>query len=136
MNNYWETNYLAGQEGEIPFRYVISPHGPFNSGWAERTATAEAERLVIVPSPIRQKGLKPLVRSLDKNIIVTAIIPSDGGYLLRIFNAAGAPSVMDFSWGNKPTDLWITDFEGNHIEEYSNGTPVPAWGIRTIRVYN
>ena len=31
MNNYWETNYKAGQEGPTTFRYSLQPHLAYDS---------------------------------------------------------------------------------------------------------
>ncbi|MFH1719900.1 MAG: glycoside hydrolase, partial [Planctomycetota bacterium] len=39
MNNYWETNYKAGQEGPTTFRYAIKPHRQFDPGEAARFGT-------------------------------------------------------------------------------------------------
>ncbi|NIN11431.1 MAG: glycosyl hydrolase family 38, partial [Gemmatimonadales bacterium] len=36
MNNYWETNYRAGQEGAHELRYSITPHLAFDEAAAER----------------------------------------------------------------------------------------------------
>ena len=31
LNNYWHTNYKADQDGELRFRFVLQPHGVFDS---------------------------------------------------------------------------------------------------------
>jgi hypothetical protein len=38
MNNYWHTNFKADQAGPVTFRFVLRPHGPFDSGEAKRFA--------------------------------------------------------------------------------------------------
>jgi hypothetical protein len=48
MNNYWETNYRAGQEGFHAFRYVLRPHGRFDEADTERLAIEVARPLVVV----------------------------------------------------------------------------------------
>jgi hypothetical protein len=48
MNNYWETNYRAGQEGPHAFRYVLRPHGRFDEADTERMAIEVARPLVVV----------------------------------------------------------------------------------------
>jgi alpha-mannosidase len=49
MNNYWETNYRAGQEGPHSFHYVLRPHGRFDDAEAERIGVEVARPLVVVP---------------------------------------------------------------------------------------
>jgi hypothetical protein len=48
MNNYWETNYRAGQDGPHAFRYVLRPHGRFDERDAERLGVEVAQPLVVV----------------------------------------------------------------------------------------
>ncbi|NVM24188.1 MAG: glycoside hydrolase, partial [Desulfobacterales bacterium] len=49
MNNYWETNYKAGQEDPTTFRYSIKPHKRFDSGSAARFGTERSQPLIAVP---------------------------------------------------------------------------------------
>ncbi len=48
MNNYWETNYRAGQDGSHAFRYVLRPHGRFDEREAEQLGVEIAQPLVVV----------------------------------------------------------------------------------------
>ncbi|MDH5197445.1 MAG: hypothetical protein OEY20_09345, partial [Gemmatimonadota bacterium] len=44
MNNYWETNYRAGQQGRVAFRYVVAPDAD-----PETAARALTRPLIVVP---------------------------------------------------------------------------------------
>lgn len=134
MNNYWETNYLAAQDGIINFRYVIAPHRAFSSAFAEKTAMEENERLVIVPDPDRQKGRDSLFKIENNGVIVTTVIPDDDGYLIRLFNAGGNPQNLTISWKEKPEDVFFTDLDGKRSAGFEQGTLIPAWGLRTLKV--
>jgi alpha-mannosidase len=46
MNNYWETNYAASQEGLGEYRYVIIPHGKFDPERAEEEAVSQRQPLI------------------------------------------------------------------------------------------
>jgi len=134
MNNYWETNYLAAQEGYITFRYILHPHGMFNSAFAEKSATEESEKLVVVPGSTREKGMESLFSINNANIICITLIPEEDGYLIRLFNAGGAPEKLDISWRDDPCKVWFTDFDGNKLDTYEDETIIPAYGMRTVRV--
>ena len=134
MNNYWETNYLAAQEGYITFRYVLHPHGMFNSAISEKRATEESERLVVVPESSSDRGMEPLFRINNDNIICITLIPTEDGYLIRLYNTGGVPEKLEISWRDKPEQVWFSDFDGKTTGSYENGTMVPGYGIRTIKV--
>jgi len=46
MNNYWETNYRAAQEGPHAIRYVLRPHAGFDVSAAERSGLEAAHPLL------------------------------------------------------------------------------------------
>ena len=134
MNNYWGTNYKASQDGLVSFRYSIHPHGMFIPLNAERTASQESEPFLAVAVNNSGKEISALLSVKSEGIIVTSLVPLADGYLIRLFNAGGNPSALDIEWREKPKDLFFCDFDGKKIENWSSGTVIPAWGIRTVRV--
>ena len=136
MNNYWETNYLAAQEGNITFRYVLQPHGMFNSAVSEKSAAEEAEKLVVVPGSPRETGMESLFTINNDNIICVTLIPEEDGYLIRLFNAGGAPERLEINWTDEhePRKVWVTDFDGNIMSSYEDGTVMMPYGVRTMKV--
>jgi len=88
MNNYWETNYRAGQEGAHELQYTLRPHGVFDEAASERFALQVAHPLVVrrvepgapVPAP-------PLEVSAGRAIVTLLRVQSEGPhYLLRLYN--------------------------------------------------
>ena len=134
MNNYWETNYKAGQEGPVSFRYAIYPHGMFIAHNAEKIAAQESEPLLVIPADETRSEMNPLLTIHRSEIIVTAMVPQPDGYLVRLFNAGGSPASLDITWRDKASETYFSDFDGNKTENFRNGTILPAWSIRTIKV--
>jgi len=134
MNNYWGTNYKAGQEGIASFRYVIRPHGMFIPQEAERCASQEKEPLLVVPADRDKKPIEPLMKVTGQGIIVTSLVPQPDGYLIHIFNSGYAPSAAGISWKETPREVFLCDYDGEKTGEFNTGTLIPGWGTRTIRV--
>jgi len=134
MNNYWGTNYKASQDGPVMFRYSIHPHGMFISSNAERTAAQESDPLIVSAVSENASEATSLFSLNSPGMVVTALIPQTDGYLVRLFNAGGNPSDIEIEWRHKPSEVFFCDFDGNKTDNYVSGAPVPAWGIRTLRV--
>lgn len=134
MNNYWGTNYKAGQEGVVSFRYVIHPHGMFISSEAECLASQEGEPLIVLPARNDKKTVSPILTLNGKSVQVISLVPQPDGYLVNLFNAGVGPSEVYIEWREKPEEVYFCDLDGNKTGEYSNGASIPSWGIRTLRV--
>ncbi|MEX2220019.1 MAG: glycosyl hydrolase-related protein [Phycisphaerales bacterium] len=81
MNNYWETNYKASQDGDFRFRYAITS-GPgltveramdFASPWSGEVTARLADIVSVEPAPVRITAFK---RAEDGD-----------GYIVRLWNA-------------------------------------------------
>ncbi|MFH1940537.1 MAG: glycoside hydrolase family 38 C-terminal domain-containing protein, partial [bacterium] len=137
MNNYWETNYKAAQEGPTTFRYSMRPHGRFNPGAAERFGIERSQPLVVLPSDGKDVLQMPLFQTGSAKVIVTSIKPMhDGrGFLIRLFNAGGQPERVALRWGSlKPSVVYFSspyEERGKRIDE---PFLMPAYAIRTLRV--
>ena len=134
MNNYWETNYKASQEGPVTFLYILYPHDMFIPQLSERLAIQESEPLVVVPVDDMVRERESLFKINGTGILVTALVPVSDGYLIRLFNSSGGPSPLDISWKDAPVSAVFCDFDGNLAGDYTDGTIIPAWGIRTLRI--
>jgi hypothetical protein len=134
MNNYWETNYKASQEGMVRFRYSLHPHAMYISSEAEKLAFSESEPLIVIPADEKTFGFPSLFTIKSSGIIVTALVPVEGGYLVRLFNAGGNPSALEINWQQEPADNYFCDFDGNKTGDFKQGLIIPAWGLRTLRV--
>jgi hypothetical protein len=137
MNNYWETNYKAGQEGPTTFRYSIKPHTRFDSGAAARFGIECSQPLMVVPvdkkSPVRNSilSVKPA------RVIVTAFKPSEDGkaWIVRLFNAGGRPEKARLTWA-KPAlkTVWLSNLAEEKVAKITGPVDMVAYEILTLRV--
>lgn len=134
MNNYWETNYKAEQNGPVSFRYTLQPHGMFIASNAEKIAAQESEPLIIIPVKTGKEETESLFTLKNDLILVTALVPQNDGYLIRLFNAGGIPEKLEIAWKDKPAEIFFSDLDGRKTVGYTQGVTIPAWGLRTIRV--
>jgi hypothetical protein len=127
MNNYWETNYRAGQDGSHELQYTLRPHGAFDEAEAERFALQVTQPLVTrrvelaapLPAP-------PLRVSADRAVVTLLRTYGDGpGLLLRLYNPSDeADSVrVARSDGSTPASLVRSDPWGGPLD---SGADEPA----------
>ncbi|MGD2294597.1 MAG: glycoside hydrolase family 38 C-terminal domain-containing protein [Candidatus Aminicenantes bacterium] len=138
MNNYWETNYKASQEGLVSFRYSIHPHRLFNPAQAERFGIENSQPLILTPSDSRM-GPQSFLRINPSGVIVTSIRPSQDGkaVLIRLFNSGGTPEKVKLCWGeNRPEFVFLSSPFEERGEEINGSFPLPAYGIATLRAEN
>jgi len=136
MNNYWETNYKADQEGPTTFRYAIRPHGRFDSAAASRFAIEQSQPLVAVPVAKGAPLPRPLLRVEPARVIATLVKPSDDGkaYVVRLFNAGDKPAKASVSWPGGASSRWSVSSPGEEAGPESTGPiELPPMGIVTLR---
>jgi len=89
MNNYWETNYKASQEGPTTFRYAIVPHdGPFDGAAAMRAGIEAAQPLFAVAVSQDEPPVPSRLSIEPSDVVATAFKPSADGkaWIVRLFN--------------------------------------------------
>jgi alpha-mannosidase len=104
MNNYWFTNYKAGQDGQFTFRYSMTSDASIDPGAASLFGEAAATpmRAVTVP-PVKAEPTLPAAKSFcrvqPENVMITAMKRADDGkgVIVRVRETAG-----------KATDATIT----------------------------
>jgi hypothetical protein len=96
MNNYWHTNYKAGQGGEHVFRFAITSRPKADSTASARFGFEVARPLlgvVVASNPRGPLSGEPasLVSVAEPNVLVTAIKRSDDGraFVVRLWEVAG-----------------------------------------------
>ena len=137
MNNYWETNYKAGQEGPTTFRYSIRPHRRFDSAEATRFGIERSQPLIVVPVE-RQTPVQHSILSVEPAaVIVTAFKPSEGGkaWIVRLFNAGGRPEKAKLTWGKSTHKIvWLSNFAEERVSKVTGPIDMEACEIVTLRV--
>ncbi len=101
MNNYWDTNYRAGQGGHFRFRYVITSAPATDDaqlsrlGWEEMTPLEKDEittqdKALNTPGPLDGKQAS-FLHANDPNLVLTAWKPAEDGHgtILRLLDLGG-----------------------------------------------
>ncbi|MDE7326534.1 MAG: hypothetical protein K2N63_09690 [Lachnospiraceae bacterium] len=95
MNNYWDTNFFANQQGAITLAYELNVHGAFKKRllWEDGVHAAHP---VVMGALASQKGLSGSGMSWEKGIDKSGLAPAKeiGKSLLSIINADKAGTVL------------------------------------------
>jgi alpha-mannosidase len=139
MNNYWETNYKADQEGPTPFRYAIRPHGgPYDPVAAARFAVERNQPLVVVPTDVDAPAVLPSRLTVQPNsVLVTAFKPSRDGraLIVRLFNVTDKATKASLSSSAEQEDTyWMSDLAEGRGPRITAPLDVPPYGLVTLRV--
>jgi alpha-mannosidase len=138
MNNYWETNYKADQEGEATFAYSIQPHwGPYNQTESARFGIERSRPLIVVPASVEGPSALASLFTLDApGVIATAVKPSrEGKYvMIRLFAASGKPEEVRIDWADQhPSAVYYSDLRESQGELAPDVISLPAYGVTTLR---
>ena len=113
MNNHWETNYKADQEGELIFRYALRPHtGGYNAVTAQRFGRDVCQPLLAVTVDPATEAREPLFSlSGSEGLVVTQVRPSRDGKatMVRLFNPADAPQKARLAWNRPVGTTWVSN---------------------------
>jgi hypothetical protein len=135
MNNHWETNYRAYQDGRVTFRFVLRPHRKFLPADATRFSTAFSQPLIAAAAhgaPMR----KPLLRLEPADVVVTTLKPSDDGHawIVRLFGASGRDAKARLIWsGAAPKQVGFSNTGEKPLSPAGNKVIVPGWDVVTLR---
>ncbi|MHC4124733.1 MAG: glycosyl hydrolase-related protein, partial [Planctomycetota bacterium] len=137
MNNYWYTNYKAGQEGPTVFRYSIKPHKQFDSAEASRFGIERSQPLVVVPVDKKTPVLDSVLTVKPAGIIATAFKPSNDGKarILRLFNAGGQPEKASLLWTKRvPETIWLSNLAEEQVSKITGPIDMATYEIVTLRI--
>jgi hypothetical protein len=128
MNNYWETNYAASQEGTCTVRYIIKPHEGFSPAVSEKAAINQREPLITRKGGGWQKERESLFKIKNKALIATSIRPWDQGknILITLYNAGNKPETPEFAIPFK--SMYLSDPDGIKEQPVPAGMTIPPGG--------
>ena len=134
LNNHWETNYRAYQEGIITFRYALRPHRQFVAAEATQFATAFTQPLIITKAG-NENYSKPLLQLSSKNIIVLACKPADEGnaWVVTLFNSSNEAASVNMEWASPVKKIYYSNTAEQAVTEATGAIAVDAWDVVTIR---
>jgi len=92
MNNYWETNYRAEQEGPHAVRYWLRLHGGFDAAGTERSAMEAAHPpLALHVREDAPRFAPPVAVETSRSVVTLVRREPDGALLVRLFNPTRTP---------------------------------------------
>jgi len=137
MNNYWETNYRAGQGGQHEFRYALHPHLEFSAADAERFAAGVAQPLIVVPID-RTTGSAALPFELhaERSVVLRlSRVTDDPRFVLRLYNPSLSEDVVRFTARNSGSvQLYRGDILGRQIEPLGDDLTLGPFDVVTLVV--
>jgi len=108
MNNYWHTNYKAGQGGDFRFRYEIASSGrDFSNDECLRFSRSAATPLHCMAAQDNPESQTASILQKTLEVsgegVIAAILPSDidSGIVIRLRNARGSAATAYVKWLGK-----------------------------------
>lgn len=136
MNNHWGTNYRAYQEGPVTFRFLLRPHGPYDSADNTRFAIGASQPLIAIPASGSPPDGTPRLRIEPAEVLVTGLKPSDDGrgLVIRLYGASDRAAKAKLHWSSPaPETVYLSDLGEVPRERVRGTVSVPSHGIVTLR---
>jgi len=137
MNNYWETNYKAGQEGPTVFRYSIRPHKEFDSAQAAKFGVERSQPLIVVPVDAASSAPESAFSVTPTDVIVTAFKPSEDGMarIVRLYNAGERTRSAKITWAEPaPEAVWRSNLAEEQLLPLTGAIMMAGYEFVTLRV--
>ncbi len=137
MNNHWECNYKAYQEGLITFRYALRPHAKGYDGIkAQQFGRNICQPLIAIAANPEKEVVSPMLEVDGQGVVITTIKPThDGkGLLVRLFNTADQTVKAKLKWARRPKATWISNPMEEKLERSDGAVTMVKHEIVTMRV--
>ncbi len=137
MNNHWEVNYKAFQEGAAEFRYLMIPHeGTYKASWSERRGRSYCQPMIVVETDEFAEQIALPFRISGDQLLVTTLYSEDHGvYILRIYNPEPVSGNLEiYSTGDAPLQIWFSDPSGEPIEPAGHHIELSGYGAASLRI--
>jgi alpha-mannosidase len=135
INNHWETNYRAYQDGIITFRYALRPHGAFDALAATQFSAGLTQPLIVAPAA----GLTDTVPmlKLTGGVVVLALRPSADGkaWIVTLFNPGTEAATTRLQWSVPVHGVFYSNTGEAVLAAVADGVvQVAARDVVTVRV--
>ncbi len=141
MNNYWETNYRAAQDGYHEFRYSLVPHGPFDEAEVERMARSVGQPLIsMMVRPDAPAAGIPFTIDAEHTVVTLVEPLADAEFLVRLYNSSDRPDRVTIRGGRAAAgddgglQVFRSDPWGRRLEELEGTTELGAYEVVTMRL--
>ena len=135
INNHWETNYRAYQDGIITFRYALQPHKSYDPVASTKLATDLSQPLVVVAAT-GEVSTAPRLRIGNEKLVTLALRPSMDGraWMVTLFNPGEQEESTSLTWsGSVGATHYSNTTEVAH-DVVSGAVSVAAQDVVTLRV--
>jgi alpha-mannosidase len=136
MNNSWNTNYKAEQEGVVTFKYALQSHKQFDYLNAYRFGVEQAQPLVVVfgKKKSQRNNLLPTVDE-KSSVIISSLKLSryDKGYIIRLYNPTDKASQTVINLNGVKVKLWLSNGNEENIELISKKLSFEPFEVKTIK---
>jgi len=138
MNNHWEVNYKAFQEGPVTFRYLLIPHkGSYDGAAAEKRGRGYCQPLQVMETgrnyqplglPFELKGERVVATSL-------AVLPGENSYLIRLFNPDPGLAITEIiAREGAELEIQYCTPSGDPTGMAENSIELPGYGVTCLRI--
>ena len=147
MNNYWFTNYLAGQGGDFEFRFAITSRDKGDAAASARFGWAASNPLMATavgtnPAGALPSGSVSLLAVDEPNVLVVGGKQGDqaGALVVRLWEAAGQATTAHLRLGHKPArsavacNLVEIPEKPLEVRQDAIAVPLRARGLTTVRI--
>jgi len=135
MNNHWETNYRAYQEGVVEFRYALRANKGYKPAAASQLAIGVSQPLVA--SAANSNAPLPSLLQIEPSDVLALTLKrsnDDNAWIIRLFGASGEERKARLHWSTRPpSQLWLSDLSEKPIEPLKEEIRVSGWGLVTVR---
>jgi alpha-mannosidase len=137
MNNHWETNFKADQEGLVTFRYALRPHAKGYDGIkAQQFGRGVCQPLIAITADPEKQVVSPMLKVDNQGVVITTIKPTrdSQGLLVRLFNTADQTVKADLQWTRQPQETWISNPMEEKLTKVDGTIKMVKYEIVTLRV--
>lgn len=134
MNNYWETNYKASQDGPHTFRYYLKPYKKGEMVTPDILAKQLTSDLILIPTAEVPKQATPPIQITPEWVVYhVKYNPDDKSYIVRLFNPTPEPVSVQIktSSSTKPAVITSTLSQKPQSEPFSE--TLNPWEMVTLK---
>ena len=135
LNNHWETNYRAYQDGIITFRYALRPHNTFNPVEATQFATNLSQPFIVTKAADKNLSA-PMLQLSNKNIVVLVLKPSEDGkaWMLTLFNPSDKAEKTALDWERNVKSTYYSNTGQTSMGLAPDQIEIASLDVVTLRV--
>ena len=155
LNNHWETNYRAYQDGIITFRYALQPHAAYDPVASTKMATGLSQPLIVAQvagqaataagnaaatasttASAGQPNATSRLQLSNQRLVALVLKPSTDGkaWLLTLFNPGDKSESTTLSWNGATGAAHYSNTTEQPQEAITGPITVAPQDVVTIRV--